>query len=382
MKKLRPALIVASAILVLIGASRRLPADTGTCGGITATLPFTDVAGNAFFCQIGEAFFSGLTNGTTSTTYSPSQNVPREQMAAFITRTQDSALRRGSQRAALKRWALPATEHLQSWGYLGQIRVASDGQDVWVTDPGTVYRLQGGYPMEHYDIPHPFALLVISERLIFVTETSPINRLCEIDSGSQTIKCDWPLDANPQSLTTDGTYIWTANRDGGSLSRVNLDSNSVVNYHGGFITPIGILFDGTNIWVNDAGDGKLKKLDSNGNILQSISLNGGADGFPVYDGYNIWIPDYSSSSVAVVRARDGLMLARLTGNGLSGPVEAAFDGERILVTNYNGNSVSLWKAADLTSIGSVSTGAGPSGACSDGIHFFVAAYLDRKVLQL
>jgi hypothetical protein len=35
------------------------------------------------------------------------------------------------------------------------------------------------------------------------------------------------------------------------------------------------------------------------------------------------------------------MLARLTGNGLSGPVQAAFDSERILVTNYNGNSVSL-----------------------------------------
>ncbi len=147
MKKLRPALIIASTILVLIGLSRRLPADTGTCGGITATLPFTDVAGNAFFCQIAEAFFSGLTNGTTSTTYSPSQSVPREQMAAFITRTQDSALRRGSQRAALNRWALPATEHLQSWGYVScPIRVASDGQDVWVTDPcDAVSRLRSGY---------------------------------------------------------------------------------------------------------------------------------------------------------------------------------------------------------------------------------------------
>ncbi len=236
--------------------------------------------------------------------------------------------------------------------------------------------------IEYYDITRPFALLVISERLIFVTETPPLNRLCEIDSVSKKIKCDWQLDANPQSLTTDGTYIWTANRDGGSLSRVNPDSNVVVNYHSGFITPIGILFDGTNLWVNDAGDRKLKKLDSAGNILQSVSLNGGADGFPVYDGYNIWIPDYSSSSVAVVRARDGLMLARLTGNGLSGPVQAAFDGERILVTNYNGNSVSLWKAADLTPIGSLATGSGPSGACSDGIHFFIAAYLDRKVLQL
>jgi len=62
-------------------------------------LPFTDVMGSPFFCQIAEAFFSGLTNGTSATTFSPSQNVTREQMAAFTTRTMDQSLKRGSRRA-------------------------------------------------------------------------------------------------------------------------------------------------------------------------------------------------------------------------------------------------------------------------------------------
>jgi hypothetical protein len=35
------------------------------------------------------------------------------------------------------------------------------------------------------------------------------------------------------------------------------------------------------------------------------------------------------------------VLATLTGNGLDFPVSAAFDGQRILVTNHNGNSVSF-----------------------------------------
>jgi hypothetical protein len=152
--------------------------------------------------------------------------------------------------------ALPFRGHLQSWSDLagGPARVASDGQDVWVTDPSSsrVRHLRRGSLIEEYPATGPFALLVISERFIFVTETPPINRLCEIDFLYHTKKCDWQLVANPQSLTTDGTYIWTANRDGGSLSRVNPDSNVVVNYHSGFINPIGILFDGTNIWVNDA----------------------------------------------------------------------------------------------------------------------------------
>ena len=60
-------------------------------------------------------------------------------------------------------------------------------------------------------------------------------------------------------------------------------------------------------------------------------------------------------------------------NGSSLPEQAAFDGQRILVTSGGGDSVSLWKAADLTPIGAFSTGAstGPSGACSDGTYFWI-----------
>jgi len=62
--------------------------------------------GSIFFCQIAEAYFSGLTNGTDATHYSPSTNVTREQMAAFITRTLDQTLKRESERAALDQYVL------------------------------------------------------------------------------------------------------------------------------------------------------------------------------------------------------------------------------------------------------------------------------------
>ena len=63
----------------------------------------------------------------------------------------------------------------------------------------------------------------------------------------------------------------------------------------------------------------------------------------------------------------------MTGNGLNTPAVAAFDGQRILVTNGFGDSVSLWKAADLTPLGSFATGTGsfPFGACSDGVNFWI-----------
>jgi len=144
----------------------------------------------------------------------------------------------------------------------------------------------------------------------------------------------------------------------------------------------GALFDGANIWVTDQTSVHLWKLDSAGAILQTVTV--GADPlYPVFDGANIWVPNFSSDSVSVVRASNGAVLATLTGNGLIGPGSVAFDGQRILITNNtlssSPNSVSLWKAADLTPLGFFETGPGSNGppdrvadrACSDGINFWI-----------
>ena len=95
----RPVLVILSAawIAVFFAASGlRALADCAAFG-----LPFADLGSTSFCAEIAEAYFSGLSNGTSATTYAPSQNVPREQMAAFVTRTLDQSLLRGNRRAAL-----------------------------------------------------------------------------------------------------------------------------------------------------------------------------------------------------------------------------------------------------------------------------------------
>jgi hypothetical protein len=112
--------------------------------------------------------------------------------------------------------------------------------------------------------------------------------------------------------------------------------------------------------------------------------------FPVFDGTNIWVPNSGDPSVTVVRVKDAegnalssaFVLATLGGNGLDNPITAAFDGERILVTNMS-SGVSLWKAADLRPLGSFSTGAGtgPLGACSDGLNFWITLSNTHKLAR-
>src|SRR6266508_2136852 len=112
---------------VILGGANAL---LGACG------PFTDVAADAFCPFVLEIFTLGITTGTSPTTYDPTSNVNRLQMAAFLSRTVDGALKRGSQRAALRQFATP-----QGASVLGLTTVGdhpqllkSDGSDVWVAD--------------------------------------------------------------------------------------------------------------------------------------------------------------------------------------------------------------------------------------------------------
>ena len=64
------AVAVVGLVIIVATLSAELKADTGSCGDASITLPFLDVpSGNIFFCSIAEALFSGLTNGTSATTW-------------------------------------------------------------------------------------------------------------------------------------------------------------------------------------------------------------------------------------------------------------------------------------------------------------------------
>lgn len=197
-----------------------------------------------------------------------------------------------------------------------------------------------------------------------------------------TILGDAALGESPRSAAFDGQRIWTANFGSGtvgsgSVSVVTLDQSTVINISG-FGGCTGIVYDGANMWVTDYINNALVRMDSNGGPSLPLNVGAGA-AYPCFDGINIWVPNLNSNSVSVVRATGGLagtVLATLTGNGLASPTQAAFDGERVLITNGGADSVSLWRASDLTPLGSYSTGANtsPFGVCSDGLNFWITLY--------
>jgi hypothetical protein len=385
-------LLLLAALLILIVASTRMRADSGSCGGATISLPFTDVQGNIFFCAIAEAYISGLTAGTSATTYSPTQNVPREQMAAFITRTMDQSLKRGSRRAALQQFWQPTVPIALTPTSAGDspTRIACDGTDLWATTENAVIQIQassGRYLGVYLDAENPHDVIAAAG-YVFATGLMGPSTPGRVYYFSPQIEPPASVvilantGPNPTGITFDGANLWTANNAGGliggSISRIPFGDN-VTTFTAGFTAPADILWDGENLWVADFAADRVRRVDpTTGVVLQSI-LVGDAPRELLFDGQNLWVSNFFGGSVTVIRATGGLrgtVLATLTGNGLTAPAGLAFDGERVLVCNFSpgaASSVSLFKAADLTPLGNLSTDPDtkPLAACSDGLNFFI-----------
>src|ERR1041384_1710525 len=312
--------ILIATVLVFVGASRIMRAETGVCGGQTTTLPFADLPqSNIFFCSIAEAYFTGLTNGTSPPTYNPSDPVSREQMPAFITRTQDSALKRGSKRAALQHWWTPgAAGVLRSTSITNPAAITSDGEDVWVIRNGnTVKRVHAsdGRVLQTWTSANGASSLVAASGRIFIsvfTGTSTPGKIYVInpDAAPGAVSVfENDIGVFPRHIAYDGLNLWTANTDdisSGSISRVNVATLVDSTFSAGFMFPQDILWDGSNLWVTDAGDNSVKRVDpSNGSVLESIPA-GLSTNRLLFDGSNIWVTNFSSHSITIVRATGAL----------------------------------------------------------------------------
>jgi hypothetical protein len=362
--------VLISLIASLTVLSTRLQADTGSCGGVTITLPFNDVMASPFFCQIAAAYYSGLTNGTTATTYSPTDTVTREQMAAFTTRTLDQSLKRGNRRAIAQQWWQPKISDALRITPLtdGPLGIAWDGADLWVSGyPGKVFRVRAsdGKLLETWTgVSSPQKILIAGGRVFITGSTDPSfpSQLFVIDPaqppGAATIfKSPLPLGMN--GITFDGQFIWTS-QGSGSITRIPISGGAETTFNT-FSQPADILWDGENLWVADGGVNQVKRVDpTTGAVLEFIPV-GNIPVTLLFDGINLWVGNNTSNSVTVIRATGslrGTVLATLTGNGLNGPNDIAFDGERVLIVNSTGASVSLFKASDLSPLGTLSLGAG------------------------
>jgi hypothetical protein len=326
--------VVVAAVCLMIGGSTLL---LGVCG------PFNDFSDATFCPFVLEILYLGITTGTTPTTFDPASSANRLQMAAFLSRTVDSVLKRGGRRASLNQFSTP-----QNATVLGLVTVPpfprllrSDGADVWVASEGSgagrvsrVRASDGAILQTWTSLGDAYGVLVAAGAVIVTAETNP-GRLYRIDPtqapAAPTLVAS-NLGGDPTSVAFDGGRVWTGNVTPGSVSIITPGSSipwSATTVTAGLTRPWGVIFDGANMWVTDHTAGTLLKLDAAGAVLQTVTVGVFPD-IPTFDGSNIEVPNLTS--VTVVRVSSGAVLGTLTGIGLGpGLPAAAFDGQRILV---------------------------------------------------
>ena len=364
------AALVAAALL---GAAS---ATLGVCG------PFTDVSDATFCPFVLEIFTVGITTGVTPTTYEPASSVSRLQMAAFLSRTVDSTLKRSSRRALLGQfWNLQSAAAMPMTTVgVGAFPVwaAYDGLDLWVSNfnNDSISRIRsasGNLLGTWTGAASARAITFAMGRVLITGQTLP-GKLYSIDptrpaSAVTTVASNLPDD--PTGIAFDGTGFWLSH-NGGAVSFVTPGAPpwSATTVTNGFSQLSGIVYDGTSVWVTDFVAAKLFRLAASGAILQTVSLGGVPVG-PLFDGTNIWVAGALGDYLVLVRPSSGSILKVLTGNGLDDPVFLAFDGERILAVNNGSSTVSLWKAADATPLGSFPVPGFGGRPASDGVNFFI-----------
>src|SRR5215467_92481 len=224
-------------------------------GGVGAILgacgPFTDVAADAFCPFVLEIFYLGITTGTTATTYDPTSNVSRLQMAAFLSRTVDGVLKRGGRRAALDQFWTTQNSTVMGMTDVGTdpTLIAFDGADVWVANEGTGtvsrVRASDGKLLETWTgATAAWGVLVAMGKIIVTGEGQP-SSLYQIDPSAAagvvtTVATN--LGDNAQGISFDGTRIWVGNVSSSSVSIVTPGATlpwTVTTVTTGFDGPVG-----------------------------------------------------------------------------------------------------------------------------------------------
>ncbi|HLK64979.1 MAG TPA: S-layer homology domain-containing protein [Bryobacteraceae bacterium] len=393
-------LLLGAAVLVLAPTrAGKVFAQTAICG------QFTDVPASSPFCPyILQAFISNLSQGTSSTTYDPSDAVTRDQQAVFITRTMDQTIHRtAAARIAMgKTWLPTASNGGITTDVGGSVNdLATDGSFLWIarTDSKVLkvsladrriletWSMSSGVPRKLGLFAGQVWMADDQGRLHSFNPTNTAGIATLLFSGTAT-----GITVGSPSMAFDGTSIWLASANGPKVFVYPVSTSGGVT----FTMPAnvdGLVFDGTYMWVLLANATLVKlglpAFGSTPTVVETLPIPGAVnDCRMLYDGTNIWIPIGATGTLYVVRPTQNLagspsqIVANQTIPDVIFPYVAAFDGENVMIGGANNGTVALFKATNLGLIRTFASGAiAVRGIASDGRTFNIGDALGNSFFQ-
>jgi actin-like ATPase involved in cell morphogenesis/sugar lactone lactonase YvrE len=155
------------------------------------------------------------------------------------------------------------------------------------------------------EVLDPMGVVVDDDSRVWVTHGT--NRLAEYDLDLTPQGEEITVGDNADEVAYAGGYIWTANRNAGTVSYVDRDGRTEVGTIDVGGNPAGLRADGDRLWVTDtaeaegAGDGRLILIDAASQVKQAeLPLGPRPLGLTV-DGDSVWVSLYAESEAKVIR---------------------------------------------------------------------------------
>jgi hypothetical protein len=392
-----PWLLGAALLTFLPTRTGKVLAQGAICG------QFTDVPSSSVYCPfILQAFISGITQGTSPTTFSPGDLVSRDQMVTFFTRTMDLTLHRGTVRTAIgKTWTPSSSPGGVATDVGGAVYdVVTDGTYLWLARAdGKILKVDVADRrlLETWSLASgtPRKLGVFAGQVWIADDQGRLHVFNPTGSaGSASLLfSNTGVAGGFPALAFDGTNVWYASSGGNKVFVYQVSNPAGLTFSPGANVD-GLVFDGTNMWALLA-DSHLVKMTiptpgaAVPSILETLTIPGPVnDCRMLFDGNNIWIPMGSTGTLYVVRPT--LNLASLPSSIVKNesipdvgfPYVASFDGENVMIGGVNNGVVALYKATNLVRIRTFASGAlGVLGIASDGRTFNIGDYLGTRFFQ-
>ena len=228
----------------------------------------------------------------------------------------------------------------------------------------------------------------------------------------------------PQGITTDGTYLYVADKSSHKIRKLEISTGAVTTLAGSgaaaltngtgtgasFYFPDGITTDGTNLYVADSSNHAVRKIVISTGVVTTIA--GGTQGstdatgasasfnYPAgitTDGTYLYVADAQNNKIRKVEINTGVVTT-LAGSGASGSTDAAgvaatfsgpygvtTDGANLYVTDTNNNKIRkiVISSAVVTTLagsgtagstdgtGAAATFYWPEGITTDGTNLYV-----------
>jgi hypothetical protein len=398
MSKRRFILLLAGVAMPMLLPMRTAKAQGASCG------PFADVPSTSVFCPfILQAFFGNITQGTSPTTFNPSDPVTRDQAATFASRVTDLTLHRGAARTAIgKTWAPSSAAGGVATDVGGAVNdVVTDGTFLWVgrTD-GKILKinLADRRLLETWSLTSgsPGKLGVFAGQVWIADGQGRLHVFNPTGlAGSASLLFNATatgISAGISALAFDGTNVWLASAGGSKIFIYQAGNGGGFTFS--FAANIeGMVFDGAYMWVLQADSSLLKlSIPTPGAaipaVVETLFIPGPVSACRMlYDGNNIWIPIGGTATLYVVRPTANLAApSSIVKNeaipDVLFPSVASFDGENVMIGGSGNGVVALYKATNLSRIRTFPSGAlGVLSIASDGRTFNIGDFLGTKFVQ-